>query len=59
MPGKLSPVVSGIPSMRFIFCTACPDAPFIKLSMALVMMALRLRLSTCTPISQKLDDSVK
>src|SRR5687768_1899112 len=27
-----SPVVSGNPNMRFMFCTACPEAPFTRLS---------------------------
>src|SRR5262249_21435401 len=27
-----SPVVSGRPAIRFMFCTACPEAPFTRLS---------------------------
>src|SRR5205823_3625303 len=30
-----SPCVSGKPSIRFMFCTACPAAPFTRLSMQL------------------------
>src|SRR5262249_22997430 len=29
-----SPSVSGKPSMRFMFCTACPEAPLLRLSSA-------------------------
>ena len=31
---QLKPAHSSSPNIRFIFCTACPDAPFNKLSIA-------------------------
>src|ERR1700680_1353678 len=49
-----SPSVSAYPSIRFMFCTACPAAPLTRLSMALTTTARRVAWSTVTPISQKL-----
>ncbi len=37
LPLSISPVVSGSPNIRFMFCTACPDAPFTRLSMTELM----------------------
>ena len=38
----INPVVSSIPSMIFMFCIACPDAPFNKLSIAEVIKSCAL-----------------
>ena len=38
-PPARAPIVSGKPSIRFMFCTACPDAPLVRLSSAEPMMA--------------------
>lgn len=35
-----SPMVSSKPSIRFIFCTACPEAPLTILSMADIIIIL-------------------
>ena len=48
------PSVSPSPSIKFMFCTACPAAPFVRLSMALTTTARPEAASTVTPISQKL-----
>ena len=48
------PSVSGSPSMRFMFWTAWPAAPFTRLSMALTTIARPVLASSVTPISQKL-----
>src|SRR5688572_4401029 len=34
VPTSSKPVFSSRPNMRFMFCTACPAAPFTRLSMA-------------------------
>src|SRR5262245_19392435 len=47
-----SPVVSSMPSTAFMFCTACPDAPFSRLSMTDTTTA-RPEESTRQPMSQK------
>src|ERR1022692_2016033 len=49
-----SPSVSGLPSIRFMFCMACPAAPLTRLSMTLTTTARLVRASKVTPISQKL-----
>ena len=48
----LSPAFSGKPHMRFMFCTACPEAPFTTLSIADKMITRPVRGSNLTPISQ-------
>ena len=48
------PSVSGNPSIRFMFWTACPAAPFTRLSMALTTTARPVAGSNDTPMSQKL-----
>ena len=45
-----SPVVSGRPSITFIFCTAWPDAPFVRLSSAETIMARPGMRSAATPM---------
>ena len=40
-----SPSSSGKPNKRFIFCTACPAAPFTKLSIAPIIIMRLVRLS--------------
>src|SRR5207248_1957019 len=47
-----NPVLSSIPSITFMFCTAWPDAPFSRLSMTDTRTA-RPESSTRHPISQK------
>src|SRR5581483_2004724 len=47
------PSVSARPSARFIFCTACPAAPFTRLSMALITTPRPPTGSNATPMSQK------
>ncbi len=47
-----SPSASGYPSIRFMFCTACPAAPLTRLSIALTTTARPVVESTTTPISQ-------
>ena len=39
-PFKLSPMSSGRPNIRFMFCTACPEAPLIRLSITEVISSL-------------------
>src|SRR5262249_11187762 len=46
--------VSANPSVRLRLCTACPAAPFTRLSIALTTTARPVRGSKLTPISQKL-----
>ena len=48
------PSVSGNPRTRFRFCTACPAAPFTRLSMQLTTTPRRVAWSYFTPMSQKL-----
>ena len=38
-----SPIVSSSPSSRFAFCTACPAAPFTRLSIAATMISVGAR----------------
>ena len=49
---QTSPSCSGRPSMTFMFCTACPDAPFIRLSMTLMTTIRPARSSTCGKMRQ-------
>jgi len=49
-PAKLRPAVSLRPHMRFMAWTACPAAPFIRLSMA--EMTTSLVPSSSKPMSQ-------
>src|SRR5262249_20106478 len=51
----VSPKVSGKPSIRFMFCTAWPDAPFTRLSRAAMTMARPGRRSAATPIKVMLE----
>ena len=46
------PSVSGYPSIKFMFWTACPAAPFTRLSMTLTTTARPVAASTFTPMSQ-------
>src|SRR5579872_176437 len=46
------PSVSGNPSARFMFCTACPAAPFPRLSIVQTTTARPVAPSRRTPISQ-------
>src|SRR5208337_1843218 len=48
-----SPVCSSRPSVRFMFCTACPAAPFPKLSRHETIMRRFPSVSRTKPISQK------
>ena len=41
-----SPIDSSSPNIRFIFCTACPAAPFTRLSIAPIMMIRLVRKSS-------------
>src|SRR6266851_4251702 len=50
-----SPVVSAMPSMTFISCTACPEAPFTRLSIAETRMARPDRRSCAKPIWHKFE----
>src|SRR6478672_9895500 len=50
-----SPVASGKPSIKFMFCTACPDAPFTRLSSVEAMMARPSMRSAATPIMVMLE----
>jgi len=50
-----SPIVSGKPSMTFIFCTAWPDAPFVRLSSAATIMARPGMRSAATPMKVMLE----
>src|SRR5699024_2111382 len=52
---KSIPVFSSIPSILFIFCTACPEAPFTKLSMTETTVTRFVRSSYVKPISQKFE----
>ncbi len=47
-----SPVVSGSPTIRFMFCTACPEAPFIRLSMAEITLIIPALLSRRSAMRQ-------
>ena len=49
---QTSPSCSGRPSMTFMFCTAWPEAPFIRLSMTLMTTIRPARASTCGKIRQ-------
>ena len=53
-PTCSSPVVSGKPSIRFMFCTAWPDAPLVRLSSAEQMMARPSMRSLVSPMKVKL-----
>src|SRR5205807_6486451 len=46
-----SPAVSSNPHIRFMFWTACPAAPFTRLSTAAATTAVPVRASSPTPIS--------
>ena len=48
------PSVSLKPYNKFMFCIACPEAPFIKLSIAEKIMSLFFNLVLQTEISQLL-----
>ena len=50
-----SPVVSGKPSKTFMFCTAWPDAPLVRLSSAETMMARPATRSAATPMKVMLE----
>src|ERR1700686_4086663 len=50
-----SPIVSGKPSIRFMFCTAWPDAPLVRLSSAEPMMARPGMRSAATPMKVMLE----
>src|SRR5262249_54984696 len=52
VPTSISPVFSSSPNIKFIFCTACPAAPFTRLSKAENTTTSLPR--TAKPISQKL-----
>ena len=43
-----SPSRSSSPKSRFMFCTACPEAPLSRLSIAETICSLRPYLATCT-----------
>src|SRR5690349_1073492 len=45
--------VSGNPSIRFMFWTACPAAPFIKLSSVAIIVRRCVSASNTKPMSQK------
>src|SRR5215472_10400806 len=49
------PVVSGRPSMTFMFCTAWPEAPLVRLSSAETIMARPGTRSPATPIKVILE----
>src|SRR5271157_2260242 len=48
-----SPVCSSSPSVRFMFCTACPAAPFPRLSRHEMMIKRCPSVSRTKPMSQK------
>src|SRR5216684_763664 len=50
-----SPVVSAMPSMTFMSCTAWPEAPFTRLSIAETRMARPERRSCAKPIWHKFE----
>ena len=50
-----NPMVSGKPSMRFMFCTAWPDAPLVRLSSAEPIMARPAMRSAATPMKVMLE----
>ena len=50
---QISPIFSSQPSMMFIFCTAWPDAPLIRLSIDAVTMSRRAAGTKVRPIAQK------
>ena len=50
-----NPVVSAMPSMAFMSCTAWPEAPFTRLSIAETRMARPDKRSCATPIWHRLD----
>src|SRR5699024_10389960 len=52
---KSMPVFSSTPISLFMFCTACPDAPFTKLSITETTVIRFVRSSYLIPISQKLE----
>src|SRR5262249_7343478 len=49
------PVVSRRPSMTFMFCTAWPEAPLVRLSSAETIMARPATRSAATPIKVMLE----
>src|SRR6185312_229674 len=50
-----NPVVSAMPSMAFMSCTAWPEAPFTRLSITETRMARPDKRSCAKPIWQRLD----
>ena len=50
-PASRSPAVSGRPSARFAFCTACPAAPLPRLSIAQTTIRVPVARSVKTPSS--------
>src|SRR5260370_112647 len=52
VPTSIKPVFSSNPNIKFMFCTACPAAPFTRLSRAEKTTSWRPR--AAKPMSQKL-----
>src|ERR1019366_8350863 len=50
-----SPAASSSPNMMFMFCTACPAAPFTRLSMQLITTSRLPSLPSEQWMSQKLE----